>query len=64
MVLTEMDVFIKTGIDFMIFKNIFAEKNAKKLAFFTHNKAKLCKNFDHNISFLEKANFFGENWQK
>jgi hypothetical protein len=33
------------------FKNIFAEKNCKKLAFLTHNKAKLCNNFDHNIGF-------------
>jgi hypothetical protein len=35
----------------MIFKNIFAKKHGKKLAFLTQNKAKLCKNFDHNIDF-------------
>jgi hypothetical protein len=39
------------------FLNIFAEKNCKKLSFFTHNKAKLCKNF-HNIGFWEKRHFF------
>jgi hypothetical protein len=45
----------------MIFKNIFAEKNAKKLAFFTHKKAKLCNIFDRNIGFWENADFFAEN---
>jgi hypothetical protein len=46
----------------MIFK-IFSPKNsAKKLAFLTQNKAKLCK---YNIGFFEKnANFFAENCQK
>jgi hypothetical protein len=38
-------------IDEADFKNIFAEKNCEKLAFLTQNKAKLCKNFDHNIGF-------------
>jgi hypothetical protein len=46
------------------FLNIFAEKIAKKLAVLTHNKAELCKIFDHNIGFWENANFFSENWQK
>jgi GTPase SAR1 family protein len=33
-------------------KKIFSlKKIAKKLAFLTRNKAKLCKNFDHNIGF-------------
>jgi hypothetical protein len=36
--------------DVMILK-IFSPKNCKKLAFLTRNKAKLCKNFDHNIGF-------------
>jgi hypothetical protein len=31
------------GTDFMIFKNIFAEKFSKKLAFLTQNKANVCK---------------------
>jgi hypothetical protein len=42
------------------FRKIFA----KKLAFLTHNKAKLFKIFDHDIGFRENANFFAENWQK
>jgi hypothetical protein len=42
------------------FKNIFAEKNAKKLAFLTQNKAKLCKILI--ITFF--LNFFAENCQK
>jgi hypothetical protein len=29
--------------DVLLLKNIFAEKNAKKLAFLTLNKVKLCK---------------------
>jgi hypothetical protein len=36
----------------------------KKLAFLTHNKAKLCKKFYHNIGFGENANFFAKNWKK
>jgi hypothetical protein len=39
------------GTDIMIFKIFSPKKIAKKLPFFTHNKAKLCKNFDHNIGF-------------
>jgi hypothetical protein len=35
----------------MIFKIFSPKKIAKKLAFLTHIKAKLCKNFDHNIGF-------------
>jgi hypothetical protein len=46
------------GTDVMIFK-IFSRKNsAKKLAFLTQNKAKLCKNFDRNIGIREKRQFF------
>jgi hypothetical protein len=33
----------QSGTDVMIFKNIFAKKFSKKMAFFTQNKAKLCK---------------------
>jgi hypothetical protein len=33
----------------MIFKIFLAKNLAKTLAFLTKNKAKLCKNFDHNI---------------
>jgi hypothetical protein len=35
----------------MILKIFSPKKFAKKLAFLTQNKAKLCKNFDHNIGF-------------
>jgi hypothetical protein len=38
------------GTDVMIFK-IFSPKKLRKLAFLTRKKAKLCKNFDHNIGF-------------
>jgi hypothetical protein len=34
---------MQPGTDVMIFKIFFSEKIAKKLAFLTHNKAKLCK---------------------
>jgi hypothetical protein len=46
------------------FKNIFAEKNAKKLAFLTQNKAKLCKFLIITLDFEKNAIFFAENWQK
>jgi hypothetical protein len=43
---------------------IFSSKNsAKKFAFFTQNKAKLCKIY-HNIGVLEKRHFFAKNCQK
>jgi coproporphyrinogen III oxidase len=45
----------------MIFEIFSPKKIAKKLAFLTQNKAKLCKNFDHN---KKNANFFAENWQQ
>jgi hypothetical protein len=48
----------------MIFK-IFSPKNsAKKLAFLTENKAKLCKNWIITLVFEKNANFFAENCQK
>jgi hypothetical protein len=48
----------------MIFK-IFPPKNfAKKMAFFTQSKAKLCKNLIIALVFEKFANFFAENWQK
>jgi hypothetical protein len=41
------------------FFKIFSPKNlAKKLAFLSQNKAKICKNFYHNIGFWEKRQFF------
>jgi hypothetical protein len=48
----------------MILK-IFSPKNsAKKLAFWTQNKAKLCKILIITLVFEKNANFFAENRQK
>jgi hypothetical protein len=48
----------------MIFK-IFSPKNsAKKLAFLTQNKAKLCKILIITLVFEKNANFFAENCRK
>jgi hypothetical protein len=48
----------------MIFK-IFSLKNfAKKLAFLTQNKAKLCQILIITLVFEKNANFFAKNWQK
>jgi hypothetical protein len=46
------------------FKNISAQKMAKKLAFFTQNKAKLCKNLILTLVFEKNANIFAENCRK
>jgi hypothetical protein len=54
----------RPGTDVMIFEMFSPKKIAKKLAFLTRNKAKLCKIFAHTIGFSENANFFAENWQK
>jgi hypothetical protein len=52
------------GTDVMIFK-IFSPKNsAKKLAFLTQNKAKLCKILIITLVFEKNGNFFAENCQK
>jgi hypothetical protein len=40
------------------------KKIAKKLAFLTQNKAKLCKILIITLVFEKNANFFAENWQK
>jgi hypothetical protein len=50
--------------DVMTFKIFSPKKIAKKLAFFTHTKANLSKNFDHNIGFGVNATFFAENCPK
>jgi predicted secreted acid phosphatase len=42
---------------FYDFNNIFAEKNAKKMAFLTQNKAKLFKNVIITLVFEKNANF-------
>jgi hypothetical protein len=43
------------------FLNIFAEKLAKKLAFITQNKAKLCKILIIALVSEKNSNFFTEN---
>jgi hypothetical protein len=54
----------QSGTDVMIFK-IFSPKNsAKKLAFLTQNKAKLCKILIITLIFEKNAKIFAENWQK
>jgi hypothetical protein len=46
------------------FKNILPKNSAKKLAFFTQNKAKLCKILIITLVFEKNANFFAENCRK
>jgi hypothetical protein len=48
----------------MIFKIFSPKISAKKLAFLTQNKAKLCKNLIITLFFDKNANFFAENCQK
>jgi hypothetical protein len=48
----------------MIFKIFSPKKSAKKLAFLTQNKAKLCKNLIMTLVFEKNAKFFDENRQK
>jgi hypothetical protein len=54
----------RPGADVKIFKDIFAEKFIKKLAFLTRNKGKLCKILIITLVFEKNANFFAENWRK
>jgi hypothetical protein len=48
----------------MILKIFSQKKIAKKLAFLTQNKAKLCKFLIMTLDFEKNANSFAENWQK
>jgi hypothetical protein len=48
----------------MILKIFSPKIFAKKLVFFTQNKAKLCKNFIITMVFERNANYFAENCQK
>jgi hypothetical protein len=48
----------------MILKYFSPEKIAKKLAFLTQSKAKLCKILIITLVFEKNAIFFAENWQK
>jgi hypothetical protein len=50
------EIFVKvnlprSGTDVMILKIFLPKKSAKKFAFLTQNKGKLCKFFNHNIGF-------------
>jgi hypothetical protein len=52
------------GTVVMIFKIFSLKNSAKKLAFLTQNKAKLCKHLIITLVFEKNANFFAENWRK
>jgi hypothetical protein len=54
----------RPGTDVMIKKKNFAKISAKKLAFLTQNKAKLCKSLIITLVFEKNANFFAEKCQK
>jgi hypothetical protein len=59
------DFFINSsGTDVMIFSIFSPINSAKKMAFLTQNKAKLCKNWIITLVFEKNANFFAENCQK
>jgi hypothetical protein len=48
----------------LILKIFSPKKIAKKLAFLTRNKPKLCKILIITLVFVKNANFFADNWQK
>jgi hypothetical protein len=48
----------------MIFKIFSLKKSAKKLAFLTQNKAKLCKILIKTLVFEKNAIFLPKNWEK
>jgi hypothetical protein len=48
----------------MIFKIFSPKYSAKKLAFLTRDKAKICKILIITLVFEKNANFFAENCQK
>jgi hypothetical protein len=52
-----------TGTDVMIIYIFSPKHSAKKLAFLTQNKAKLCKILIITLVFEKNANFFAENCQ-
>jgi hypothetical protein len=53
-----------SGTDVMILKIFSPKISAKKLAFLTRNKAKICEIFIITLVFEKNANFFAENCQK
>jgi hypothetical protein len=57
-------VTLDPGTDVMIFKIFLPKNSAKKLAFLTQNKAKLCKILIITLVFEKNANFFAKNCQK
>jgi hypothetical protein len=44
--------------------NIFAEKFGKKIGVFGSKQSQIIQNFDHNIGFLEKRQFFRRKFAK
>jgi hypothetical protein len=56
--------FYQPGTDVMILEIFSLKKIAKKMVFFTQNKAKLCKIMIITLVFEKNANFFAENCQK
>jgi hypothetical protein len=52
------------GTDVMIFQIFSPKISAKKLAFLTRDKAKLCKILIITLIFEKNANFFAENCRK
>jgi hypothetical protein len=55
----------RTGGRCYDFKNTSAIQIGEKIGFFVQTSANFCKKFDHKIVFfLEKRQFFAENWQK
>jgi hypothetical protein len=53
-----------SGTDVMILKIFSPKISAKKLAFLTQNKAKICEILIITLVFEKNANFFAENCQK
>jgi hypothetical protein len=54
----------RSGTDVLIFKIFSPKISAKKLAFLTQNKAKLCKILIVTLVFEKNGKFFAENWRK
>jgi hypothetical protein len=54
----------RPGTDVMIFKIYSPKNSAKKLAFLTQIKGKLCKILIITLVYEKNANFFAENWRK
>jgi hypothetical protein len=57
-------VGLATGTNVLIFKKNSPKNSAKKMAFLTRNKAKLCKILIITLVFDKNANLFAENCRK